>query len=320
LDVVLEPGDLLYFPRGVIHQAVTQDENHSLHITVSTYQKTTWADLFEKMIPQTLAAAAEEDVEFRKGLPIGYLNHLGIGHQDRESDQRMSFLKTVSKLFDKLKETALVDASVDQMAKDFLHDSLPPYVNDDHQRRSCRAAGEHWRADQGRVGGVVELDPETPVKILTKKSLRIVMENEAVWVFYASENLRTWRKRDPMCFEIPADQAENVEALIHAYPEFVKIDDLPAGTLEEKLTTVNALYDRGLVVTKETLDGNWMYSDDDDDSEEELGKVLVVDGDLESGDESGVEEDEEKEDDGDNDDDDGDDDDDDDEPPEPVQM
>jgi len=321
LDVVLEPGDLLYFPRGVIHQAVTQDENHSLHITVSTYQKTTWADLFEKMIPQTLAAAAEEDVEFRKGLPIGYLNHLGIGNQDRESDQRMSFLKTVSKLFDKLKETALVDASVDQMAKDFLHDSLPPYVNDDHQRRSCRAAGEHWRADQGRVGGVVELEPETPVKILTKKSLRIVMENEAVWVFYASENLRTWRKRDPMCFEIPADQAENVEALIHAYPEFVKIDDLPAGTQEEKLTTVNALYDRGLVVTKETLDGNWMYSDDDDDSEEELGKVLVVDGDLESGDESGVEEeDEEKEDDGDNDDEDGDDDDDDDEPPEPVQM
>merc|ERR1712142_754936 len=127
-----------------------------------------------------------------------------------------------------------------------------------------------------------------------------------------------------MCFEIPADQAENVEALIHAYPEFVKIDDLPSGTQEEKLTTVNALYDRGLVVTKETLDGNWMYSDDDDDddSEEELGKVLVVDGDLESGDESGVEEDEEKEDNGDNDDEDGDDDDDDDddEPPEPVQM
>merc|ERR1712142_861367 len=124
-----------------------------------------------------------------------------------------------------------------------------------------------------------------------------------------------------MCFEIPADQAENVEALIHAYPEFVKIDDLPAGTREEKLTTVNALYDRGLVVTKETLDGNWMYSDDD--SEEELGKVLVVDGDLESGDESDM--DEEKKDDGVNDDDVIDDDEDDehddeDEPPEPVQI
>jgi len=317
LDTVLEPGDMLYFPRGVIHQAVTQDENHSLHITVSTYQKTTWADLFEKMIPQTLAAAVEEDVEFRRGLPIGYLNHLGIGNQDRETEQRLTFLKTVSKLFDKLKETALVDASVDQMAKDFLHDSLPPYVNDDHLRRSCRGAGEHWRAEEGRVAGVVELDPETGVKILTKKSLRIVMENDAVWVFYATENLRTWHKRDPMCFEIPADQAENVEALLHAYPEFVKIDDLPAGTQEEKLTTVNALYDRGLVVTRETLDTNWMYSDDDSEDEEELGKVLVVDGDVETDEESGMEEEGEGGQEG------GDDEDydeEDDEPPEPVKI
>lgn len=308
LDTVLEPGDMLYFPRGVIHQAVTQDENHSLHVTVSTYQKTTWADLFEKMIPHTLAAAVEEDVEFRRGLPVGYLNHLGIGNQDSVTEQRMSFLKTVSKLFDKLKETALVDASVDQMAKSFLHDSLPPYVNDDHLRRSCRGAGEHWRAQEGRVGGVVELEPETAVKILTKKSLRIVMENDAVWVFYATENLRTWHKRDPMCFEIPAEQAENVEALIHAYPEFVKIDDLPAGTQEGKLTTMNALYDRGLVVTQVTLDTNWMYSDDDSEEEEELGKVLVVDGDVESDEESGEEEEE------------GEEEDDDEEVPEPVKI
>ena len=195
LDAVLEPGDLLYFPRGVIHQAVTQDENHSLHVTVSTYQKTSWIDLFEKMIPQTLAAAAEEDVEFRRGLPIGYLNHLGISHQDRVSEQRAAFLKTVSELFDKMKATALVDASVDQMAKCFLHDSLPPYVNDDHIRRSCRGAGEHWRAEESRVAGVVELEPESAVKILTKKSLRIVMENEAVWVCQSKRYYNALYKR-----------------------------------------------------------------------------------------------------------------------------
>merc|ERR1712227_210152 len=137
------------------------------------------------------------------------------------------------------------------------------------------------------------------------------MENEAVWVFYATENLRTWHKRDPMCFEIPADQAENVEALIHAYPQFVRIDDLPAGTQEEKLTTVNGLYDRGLVVTQETLDTNWMYSDDDSgDDEEELGKVLVVDGDVDSDDGSDMEGEEEEDENGY----------DDDEAPEPVKI
>ena len=45
LDCVLKPGDLLYFPRGAIHQAMTQDDQHSLHITVSTHQRNTWSDL-----------------------------------------------------------------------------------------------------------------------------------------------------------------------------------------------------------------------------------------------------------------------------------
>ena len=37
MDVVLEAGDVLYMPRGWIHQAVTlRDNEHSLHLTVST--------------------------------------------------------------------------------------------------------------------------------------------------------------------------------------------------------------------------------------------------------------------------------------------
>ena len=35
IDVVLGPGDLLYMPRGWIHQANTcNDDHHSLHLTV----------------------------------------------------------------------------------------------------------------------------------------------------------------------------------------------------------------------------------------------------------------------------------------------
>ncbi len=49
LDVILEAGDLLYFPRGTIHQGCTLEDTHSLHITVSCCQKNTWADLFEKV-------------------------------------------------------------------------------------------------------------------------------------------------------------------------------------------------------------------------------------------------------------------------------
>lgn len=47
LDVVLEAGDMLYFPRGFIHQASTVEGHHSLHITMSVYQKNSLADLME---------------------------------------------------------------------------------------------------------------------------------------------------------------------------------------------------------------------------------------------------------------------------------
>lgn len=44
MEVELSVGDVLYLPRGTIHQATTQDED-STHLTISTYQRYSWADL-----------------------------------------------------------------------------------------------------------------------------------------------------------------------------------------------------------------------------------------------------------------------------------
>jgi hypothetical protein len=42
-EVVLEPGDVLYLPRGMVHQAAAQ-QGESSHITISTYQRWSMAD------------------------------------------------------------------------------------------------------------------------------------------------------------------------------------------------------------------------------------------------------------------------------------
>lgn len=49
MELTLQPGDLLYFPRGTIHQGRTVPGSHSLHITLSCYQRNTWGDLMEKV-------------------------------------------------------------------------------------------------------------------------------------------------------------------------------------------------------------------------------------------------------------------------------
>ncbi len=65
-DFVLRAGDLLYIPRGHIHDAVTSD-SISLHVTlgIKTY---TWADLFM----EALGALFQQDARFRHALPIGF--------------------------------------------------------------------------------------------------------------------------------------------------------------------------------------------------------------------------------------------------------
>ena len=45
IDVVLQPGDLLYLPRGFVHQATTPANTHSLHTTITTGRKNTWGRL-----------------------------------------------------------------------------------------------------------------------------------------------------------------------------------------------------------------------------------------------------------------------------------
>ncbi|MGW9197093.1 cupin domain-containing protein [Micromonospora chersina] len=64
LDVVLEPGDALYLPRGWLHSAQAQDTS-SLHLTVGIRALTRYA------LVEELLALAAEDARLRAGLPFG---------------------------------------------------------------------------------------------------------------------------------------------------------------------------------------------------------------------------------------------------------
>ncbi|MEW2477772.1 cupin domain-containing protein [Micromonospora gifhornensis] len=64
LDVVLEPGDALYLPRGWLHSAQAQ-ESSSLHLTVGIRALTRYA------LVEELLALATEDRRLRATLPFG---------------------------------------------------------------------------------------------------------------------------------------------------------------------------------------------------------------------------------------------------------
>lgn len=75
-ETVLQPGDVLYMPRGTVHEAQSLEDCHSLHITLSVNQRNSWADFLRVALPQAVELAAEEDWKLRSTLPFGWLHYM----------------------------------------------------------------------------------------------------------------------------------------------------------------------------------------------------------------------------------------------------
>jgi ribosomal protein L16 Arg81 hydroxylase len=66
MDVVLEAGDVLYFPRGVVHQAVAQEET-SVHVTLSTFESWSYGDLIGSCLSECVDRAMPTCLPLRRG-------------------------------------------------------------------------------------------------------------------------------------------------------------------------------------------------------------------------------------------------------------
>ncbi|XP_043087712.1 ribosomal oxygenase 2 [Puntigrus tetrazona] len=124
-DFILQPGDLLYFPRGTIHQADTPaGVKRSIHLTLSTYQNTSWGDFMLDVIPGCVFDCMKRDEEMRSGLPRNILTAPGFGSDVNK--QMSAFLRRLADALDRdnheLRSTA--------MKRDFISHRLPPYLLD----------------------------------------------------------------------------------------------------------------------------------------------------------------------------------------------
>ncbi|XP_012932538.1 ribosomal oxygenase 2 isoform X4 [Heterocephalus glaber] len=116
----VEPGDLLYFPRGTIHQADTPPGlAHSTHVTISTYQNNSWGDFLLDTISGLVFDTAKEDVELRSGIPRQLLMQV---ETSGVATRLSSFLRTLADRLEGTKELLSSD-----MKKDFVIHRLPPY-------------------------------------------------------------------------------------------------------------------------------------------------------------------------------------------------
>ncbi|XP_022073138.2 ribosomal oxygenase 1 isoform X2 [Acanthochromis polyacanthus] len=252
LDVVVEAGDLLYFPRGFIHQGNCLPDAHSLHITISSFQKNSWGDLLQRLVPAALEIAMEEDVEFRRGLPLDYLTYMGVQNSDKEDPRRERFFSQIASLMKKLTNYAPVDAAVDQKARDFLHDCLPPVLSPDELASSVQGAPARW--ENGQVKDVdIHITTQTQVRVLRAGCARLCSDGNAVHLYYTTDNSRVYHKEELKSFEVKAEHTDAMEFLIHSYPNFVTVGSLPCDSVQEKIALAELLFEKGIIHSAEPL-------------------------------------------------------------------
>ncbi len=126
MTVHLRAGDVLYMPRGVVHEALTGTEE-SLHLTVGV-NVLTWKTLLEEVLQR----AAESDVAFRHALPVGFAR----------GDVALPALRSgLEALLAKLSSTPRAEEAVERLAQRYLGQVQPLPDGDLRQLGEARELG-----------------------------------------------------------------------------------------------------------------------------------------------------------------------------------
>ncbi|GLD94868.1 hypothetical protein PINS_up003493 [Pythium insidiosum] len=198
MELTLEEGDVLYFPRGVIHQAATDDVQFSTHVTISVYQHQSWANFLEVVLPRIVRRAFDSDVTFRKGLPVNYLSFMGTQFPGSSSGA-VSFVEQCKSLVTKLGtwvDVADVQQACDEAALDFFANRLPP--------------------DHGPAVDTADflLSPKAKIRFRSRNSIRLMIGEDdsketIVSVLHSVRNCRIHHMGMCSCVEDDEDEGED---------------------------------------------------------------------------------------------------------------
>ena len=146
VQVLLREGDVLYLPRGAIHEALAEAE-FSTHVTISIYQNHSHKTLLKVMLPALCDELFSREERFRRGLPVRMQETFGTFvalQQQQQQQQQPCDGKYSTKDKEEAREAMLnkmrrfaasladlvtfetLDAAADDVAADFVENRLPP--------------------------------------------------------------------------------------------------------------------------------------------------------------------------------------------------
>ena len=279
IDTVLQPGDLLYMPRGWIHQAITlQDDSgsdkHSLHLTISVSQQWAWADFLELLLPDALNSAINSDksTSLREGLPRCFLDYMGAAHNNEDMPDALAaaFLarkgedssdedeieKKIAKLREEFRTqckkkmmrvvreaNAMIDAVCDEMGLRFLSDRLPIAFTKEEEKLTGKSSDS-----------ATDILPNTLCRLVRPGVARLVLEDGKAVVYHCCDNSKVFHQNPLSPLEYEMDDAAAIEQLFTTVePHWIMVNDLLHDSIEDKISLTKSLFDEGILAVMEPI-------------------------------------------------------------------
>lgn len=253
--ITLKAGDVLYMPRGMVHQGMTTPNTHSLHITFSANQMNSWADFMGRAAQYTVETLAANHLEWRRALPremqevLGEMNHPVFRQSDGVVELTEKQVEHRAKLQAKVRDFAAqltllvtdeahIDICTDVYAKDTIQKMQPPS-----------------KLFSGAAPADTEVVHTSRVRLISRNCLRMLLNvpGEAR-VYHIGQNSRVCLAGELGELRFEADFAPAIATLISSYPRLRAVEALPfpgfddpEDISENQLVLVETLRDAGLL-------------------------------------------------------------------------
>lgn len=254
--LTLKAGDVLYMPRGTVHQGYTTAKTHSLHVTFSANQMNSWADLFQQAARHSIETLAANNIEWRRALPVDAMRVLGaVSHPefrasfgqlpladsdaDTRAEMQTRFRELATELSLLLADEANIDVCADVYGKETVR-KLQPF-QPKYYPRLMRAEAE--------------IGPETKVRLASRNCCRLMLNvpGEAQ-LYHSGENSVVCLAGTFGELRFEAAFAPALATLISRYPKSIAVSALPFPEFDDlediadnQLVMCEALRDAGVL-------------------------------------------------------------------------
>lgn len=212
----LQPGDLLYVPRGTVHGPYTTD-SASLHLTMG-YRPLRWCDYLSAL----LGVAVESDVTLRESLRPSSLEHIGAQLPHRlDVVLRAAGSPMVRRL------------AMERFQEGFTAQLRP--LPGEHMRSALRSA---------------EVTPDTPVRRRSEALCHVHEVGDRVRIQFPGVGIVGDGDLHPGSIEAPLSAGGALRQIAGSTAAFTARDLPPLLTLESRLTLVRRLVREGLLVAQ----------------------------------------------------------------------